>query len=255
MHLMAYNITKDIIQLLWGWNLRDSNQGVRDGGAYQVSLAGRIRINNALRDARYTVPIHVSPPMRAVGEKTTTTNWKTAELKAWLLVCGPALLCGAIPSAYWAKFKLLSKLYALLFNRTIQPHDVTTIYSLARQFVREFEELYYTNAQTKLNHPDTVTRVQVCTLQSTRFSLKSEAYCPSSMIRSLIDGMLDGDRFTVVMLKPDKYRVTEPVRRLALEYPKSTSPSNNEMFQTLSYYGVSALNCDSAALGLMYLKS
>ena len=225
MHCIAHNLTRDIFRLLWGtkWSNSPCSKNV---APYCVSHQNKIRISNALRDAKSTVPAYVAPPLREIGPEDIK-QLKTAEWKALLLVYGPAIMQGATERAHWLNLLDLSRMYGLLLNHTLRPTHIKSIGILAARFVRQHEKLYYTD----LKDSDSFPRIQVCTLQ--RHSLlhlvddvlnwgpasifaqwlpegylgyiKKEADSPPHMIRSLIDGVLDDDRYNIALYSLNKY--------------------------------------------------
>ena len=128
---------------------------------------------------------------------------------------------GATERAHWLNLLDLSCMYGPLLNHTVPPSHVKSIGILAARFVRQHEKLYYTD----LRYSDSFPLIQVCTLQ--RHSLlhlvddvlnwgpasifaqrspegylvyvKKEADTPSHMIHSLIDGVLDDDRYNLAL--------------------------------------------------------
>ena len=232
MHCIAHNLTQDIFRLLWGSKWSKSAYP-NSRASYCVSQQNKLYISNALRDAKNTVPVYVAPPPREIGPDDIK-KLKTAEWKAFLLVYGPALMQGANERANWLNLLDLSRLYGLLLNHTLQPSHVKSIKRLAERFVKQHEKLY----NTDLKGRDSLPRIQVCTLQrhsllhladdvlnwgpASMFAqwlpegylgyIKREADSPPHMIRSLIDGVLDDDRYNIALYVLNKYTIdTTPI--------------------------------------------
>ena len=243
MHCIAHNLTQDVFRLLWGAKWAKLHP-TDPSPPYCVRPIDKVRISEALRDARRTVPASVAPPPREI-QMDDIKRLKTAEWKAFLLVYGPAILQGAIPTAYWKNFCDLSHLYSLLLHPTVRPTHVNDIRDTAERFVKQHEKLYYTD----FREVDTFPRIQVCTLQ--RHSLlhladdvlnwgpasifaqwlpegylgyiKSEADSPSHMIRSLINGVLDDDRYNIALYRTNMYRARAALPTQVFLHEKSVT--------------------------------
>ena len=151
MHCIAHNLTQDIFRLLWGtkWSNSPCSKSI---APYCVSLQNKVRISNALRDAKSTVPAYVAPPLREIGPDDTK-QLKTAEWKSLLLVYDPAIMQGATERAHWFNLLDLSRMYGLLLNHTLRPSHIGSIGILAARFVRQHEKLYYTDLKDSDSFP------------------------------------------------------------------------------------------------------
>ena len=180
MHCIAHNLAQDILRLLWRtkWSNSPCSKSI---APYCISLQNKVRISNALRDAKSTVPAYVTPPLRKVGTDDLK-QLKTAEWKALLLVYGPAIMQGATERAHWLNLLDPSRMYRLLLNHTLFLSHVKSIEILAARFVIHHEKLYYTDLKDRDSFPG----IQGCTLQRhSLLNLEDDVYL-ISVVRYIV---------------------------------------------------------------------
>jgi hypothetical protein len=157
MHCVLQNITPMLFQL---WNRtkltiddkKTSNPMAHQGGSrlpsYYLEKDDLDSIGEALAQSRATIPLSLGHAPRRIDHHYK--GFKAAEWRAWLVHYGTPLLWKHLDETYLANFRDLGTFYRLATAPIVSLDDVSQIASIARNFVRCYEKIYYRNEQARL---------------------------------------------------------------------------------------------------------
>jgi hypothetical protein len=157
MHCVLQNVTPMLFQL---WNrtkltIDDKNTSNptahQDGSglpSYYLEKDDLDSIGEALAQSRATIPLSLGHAPRRIDNHYK--GFKAAEWKAWLIHYGTPLLWQHLHETYLANFRDLGTFYRLATAPVVSCDDVSQIASIARNFVRRYEKIYYRNEQERL---------------------------------------------------------------------------------------------------------
>jgi hypothetical protein len=98
-------------------------------------------ISTALVGARQMIPTYLCHTPRRIDKHYK--GYKAAEWEAWLKLLSIPLLDQRLHDDYVDNFRLLSRIYCLSTQSSLQHSDIDTLDDLVVHFVRSYEELYY----------------------------------------------------------------------------------------------------------------
>ncbi|KAH9931467.1 uncharacterized protein B0H18DRAFT_872201 [Fomitopsis serialis] len=142
MHLAALNLT-DLMLGLWRGTLdcdKDDDRQTWDWAVLQGDLW--TTHGSLVADMRPFLPGSFDRPPRNPAEKISS-GYKAQEFLTYVFGLGPALLLGTLPDEYWVHFCKLVRGLRLINQRSISEDDLTLASQLFREFIEEFEALYY----------------------------------------------------------------------------------------------------------------
>lgn len=137
MHLF-YNISKDMLRLWCG-----------DGGDdYVLGRAAMRDIDAELRKFGDGIASEVGARPRPI---TRFKDWKSAELKDFVLRYSLIVLDGYLPQTYLSGWALFVELVDLCWRPVLTEEDISEVGRLARDFYRHYEEHYYKYDVARMN--------------------------------------------------------------------------------------------------------
>lgn len=157
MHCVLQNVTPLLFQLWNSTKLAIDDKKVSNSTAYQdcsnlppycLEKDDLDSIGDALAQSRTTIPLSLGHAPRRINHHYK--GFKAAEWRAWLTHYGPPLLWKHLPEIYLANFRDLGTFYRLATAPVVSHDEVSKIASIARNFVRRYEKIYYRNEPERL---------------------------------------------------------------------------------------------------------
>ena len=147
MHSVNHNIPKHFMMLWKGLKFPQQDK------EWELSKSHWHAINTGLAKSRMHVPIHI-----ATAPRTTNTfrNWTADEFRSFFTTYGAPALATNLTQAYGANFLRYQQIMTMVGWRHFLQEDVCEMEALCRDFVQDFESIYYQGSQRQL---------KVCTIQ------------------------------------------------------------------------------------------
>jgi hypothetical protein len=150
MHLVSLNLT-DLLLGLWRGSFDIDPNDDKQTWDWAV-LKGNIWKEHGKRVAAATtyLPSSFDRPPRNPAEKISS-GYKAWEYLTYVYGYGPGFFYHILPHKYWASFCKLVRGIRLLHQNSISPAQLVEGHNLLVEFVKEFEDLYYQQKESRLH--------------------------------------------------------------------------------------------------------
>jgi hypothetical protein len=150
MHLVSLNLT-DLLLGLWRGSLDVDSNDDKETWHWAV-LKGDIWKEHGKRVAAATtyLPSSFDRPPRNPAEKISS-GYKAWEYLTYVYGYGPGFFYHILPQEYWESFCKLVRGIRLLHQNSISPAQLVEGHNLLVEFVKEFENLYYQQKESRLH--------------------------------------------------------------------------------------------------------